>query len=32
MLFGRSIGNPYALDQTPFERQPIALETPNTTV
>lgn len=32
MLFGLSIGSPKALDQTPFERHPTALETPNTTV
>lgn len=32
ILFGLSIGNPNALDQTPLERHPTALETPKTTV
>ena len=32
MLFGLSIGNPNALDQIPFDKQPKALETANTTV
>jgi hypothetical protein len=32
MLFGLYIDKPNALAQTPFVRQPIALETANTTV
>ena len=32
ILLGLSIGNPNALDQTPFDKHPNALETPNTTV
>lgn len=32
ILLGLSIGNPKARAQIPFERTPIALETPKTTV
>lgn len=32
ILFGLSIGSPYARDQILLESTPIALETPNTTV
>jgi len=32
ILFGLSIGRPNALDQTPFERHPKALDTPKTHV
>lgn len=32
ILLGLSIGSPKARDQIPFERQPNARETPNTTV
>lgn len=32
MLLGLSMGSPNTRDQMPFERQPSARETPNTTV